>query len=370
MPSITTSSSSAPARAAARSPTGPRADRQAHPPPRTRRTPAARGRELEPRWSSAKHRYRTASSGTTRPASRSRPHPHYFVGGNTSFYGAPCSGCASATSARCSTPAAFHLPGRSPSPISPPTTPRPSRSSLSMAQARGGPHRADAPYAFRSGVSRPAHPGAADDLGPQGSSPFSLPLGVDLDQSQPVTWPASNARPAAAIPACEPRPTRTSAAWPRPLLKAPNVTLLTGRKVDRLETDAAGKAVTEVVCETAQGEERWTGDIVVLAAGAANSAAACWPPPAPRTRAASPTARPGRAQLHVPHPDVDGLAAPTRRKFPKTLAVNDFYWGAAGYDKPMGHIQLLEYMSGQTLGSALGLAAASPGADSTPWPSG
>src|SRR6185437_15557150 len=30
---------------------------------------------------------------------------------------------------------------------------------------------------------------------------------------------------------------------------------------------------------------------------------------------------------------------------------NDFYWGDpdGGYDKPMGHIQLLEYMSGQTL---------------------
>jgi choline dehydrogenase-like flavoprotein len=37
--------------------------------------------------------------------------------------------------------------------------------------------------------------------------------------------------------------------------------------------------------------------------------------------------------------------------FPKTLACNDFYWGdpRGGYDKPMGHIQLLEYMSGQTL---------------------
>jgi hypothetical protein len=37
--------------------------------------------------------------------------------------------------------------------------------------------------------------------------------------------------------------------------------------------------------------------------------------------------------------------------FPKTLGVNDFYWGdpATGYDFPMGHIQLLEYMSGQTL---------------------
>ena len=37
--------------------------------------------------------------------------------------------------------------------------------------------------------------------------------------------------------------------------------------------------------------------------------------------------------------------------FPKTLAVNDFYWKdpRGGFDMPMGHIQLLEYMTGQTL---------------------
>ena len=57
------------------------------------------------------------------------------------------------------------------------------------------------------------------------------------------------------------------------MLDLPNVTLLTGRKVIRLETDASGATVTEVVCETEQGEERWSGDIVVLAAGAVNTAA-------------------------------------------------------------------------------------------------
>ena len=37
--------------------------------------------------------------------------------------------------------------------------------------------------------------------------------------------------------------------------------------------------------------------------------------------------------------------------FPKTLAVNDFYWRdpRGGFDYPMGHIQLLEYMTAQTL---------------------
>jgi hypothetical protein len=48
---------------------------------------------------------------------------------------------------------------------------------------------------------------------------------------------------------------------------------------------------------------------------------------------------------------VSFTAAPEQITFPKTLAVNDFYWGdpSGGYDKPMGHIQMLEYMSGQTL---------------------
>jgi choline dehydrogenase-like flavoprotein len=43
--------------------------------------------------------------------------------------------------------------------------------------------------------------------------------------------------------------------------------------------------------------------------------------------------------------------APLESAFPKTLAVNDFYWKdpRGGFDYPMGHIQLLEYMSGQTL---------------------
>jgi len=41
---------------------------------------------------------------------------------------------------------------------------------------------------------------------------------------------------------------------------------------------------------------------------------------------------------------------------PRQLACNDFYWNDpdGSYDKPMGHIQLLEYMSGQTLEGQVG----------------
>ena len=56
-----------------------------------------------------------------------------------------------------------------------------------------------------------------------------------------------------------------------PALEHPNVTLLT--KVTRLETDASGRAVTAVRVERDGAEEIYSGDIIVTAGGAINSAA-------------------------------------------------------------------------------------------------
>jgi choline dehydrogenase-like flavoprotein len=139
-----------------------------------------------------------------------------------------------------------------------------------------------------------------------------------------------------------------------PLLDLPNVTLLTGRKVVRLETDGPGKTVTEVVCETDHGEERWTGDIVALAAGAVNTAVILQASanPAHPNGLANGSDQVGRNYaFHTLTAMVSMTAAPVDSTFPKTLAVNDFYWRDpdGGFDYPMGHIQLLEYMTGQTL---------------------
>ena len=113
--------------------------------------------------------------------------------------------------------------------------------------------------------------------------------------------------------------------------------------------------MTEVVCQTEQGEERWTGDIVVVAAGAANSAALLLA----SANAAHPNGlangsdQVGRNYMfHTLTAMVSLTAAHVDVTFPKTLACNDFYWGRSGRQLQlcsMGHIQLLEYMSGQTL---------------------
>ncbi|OIQ63685.1 6'''-hydroxyparomomycin C oxidase [mine drainage metagenome] len=139
-----------------------------------------------------------------------------------------------------------------------------------------------------------------------------------------------------------------------PILDLPNVTLLTGRKVLRIETDASGKTVTEVVCATEHGEERWSGDIVALAAGAANSAAILLNSASSShpNGLANGSDQVGRIYMfHTLTAMVSLTAAPVDVTFPKTQAVNDFYFNdpRGGFDTPMGHIQLLEYMSGQTL---------------------
>src|SRR5262249_23711220 len=58
-----------------------------------------------------------------------------------------------------------------------------------------------------------------------------------------------------------------------PALKYPNVTLITGAKVTRLRTGASGREVNAVEAEVHGKAEEFTGDIVVISAGAINSAA-------------------------------------------------------------------------------------------------
>src|SRR4029077_20023036 len=58
----------------------------------------------------------------------------------------------------------------------------------------------------------------------------------------------------------------------RPALEHPNVTLLTDRRVIKLDTDESGRTVTEGLVHGPDGPEGYSGDPVVLACGAANTA--------------------------------------------------------------------------------------------------
>ena len=132
----------------------------------------------------------------------------------------------------------------------------------------------------------------------------------------------------------------------RPILDMPNITLLRNAEVTRLETDPSGRAVTGVVVDRGGDgkEEVYRGDIVVLAAGAANTARIL-------LRSASDTHpaglangsdQVGRNYMFHNSKAVSGFGEQVNDTiFQKTLAVNDFYLPGGDRQWPLGNIQML-----------------------------
>lgn len=301
-------------------------------------------------------RYRTTEHWHDKAGRAFTPNTHYWVGGNTSFYGAALMRMRGRDFTRVQ-----HAGGISPAwPISLTDLAPYYTEAERLWQVRGArgedPTEAgdEPPYAHPAVRQDPGVAALRDHWLAQGWRPFSLPLGVRLDQDHPVTSPCIQCKTCGGYPCLLKAKCDARTVAIEPLLDLPNVTLLTGRKVLRLETDASGRAVTSVVCQTAEGEESWQADIVALAAGAVNSAAILLSSTGPThpSGLANSSDQVGRNYMfHNTSAMVSLTLAPQDITFPKTLAVNDFYWGdpSGSYDLPMGHIQLLEYMSGQTL---------------------
>jgi choline dehydrogenase-like flavoprotein len=132
----------------------------------------------------------------------------------------------------------------------------------------------------------------------------------------------------------------------RPILDMPNVTLQLNAEVIRLETDPSGRVVTGVVVDRGGDgkEEVYRGDIVVLAAGAANTARIL-------LRSASDTHpaglangsdQVGRNYMFHNSKAVSGFGEEVNDTvYQKTLAVNDFYLAGDDREWPLGNIQML-----------------------------
>jgi choline dehydrogenase-like flavoprotein len=130
-----------------------------------------------------------------------------------------------------------------------------------------------------------------------------------------------------------------------PALRHPNVTLTTGAHVQRLETDPAGRSVTGVVTELADGSTlTYRAHLVVVACGAVNSAVLL-------LRSANDQHPNGLAngsgvvgRHYMRHNNLALMAVsrePNPTSFQKTLALHDWYLGADDWEYPLGGIQML-----------------------------
>jgi len=186
----------------------------------------------------------------------------------------------------------------------------------------------------------------SDSLERGGYHPFPAPCGILLNEADRTASECIRCATCDGYPCLVHAKADADIIAVRPLLGLPTVTLLTRAEVVRLETDPAGRTVTGVVVDRGGDgkEEVYHGDIVVLAAGAANTAKIL-------LRSASEACPAGLAngsdqvgRNYMYHNSKAAVALgkePNDTVFQKTLAINDFYFAGDDREWPLGNIQML-----------------------------
>ena len=197
------------------------------------------------------------------------------------------------------------------------------------------------PFPFPPVPHEPYIAELAEQLRAQGLHPSYLPIGIDLRPGgRCIRSKTCDGFPCQLLAKGE-----ADVCCVRPALESPDVELMTHTYARRLLTDPSGRRVTAVEVERDGERFEVHADIVVVACGAANSAALL-------LRSANSVYPNGLANSsglvgrhYMVHNNTALTAVhPTRRNptiFQKTLAVNDFYFRGPDWPYPMGNLQLL-----------------------------
>jgi len=223
-----------------------------------------------------KGRYRTDEIWYDKDGKPFSPFTHYVVGGNSKMYGA-----ASFRLRESDFRETQHAAGLSPgwpltyADLAPYYTQ--AERLFSVHGVRGSdPFEppADEPYPFGSIPVEPFTHELYQNVQKAGLNPFPIPMAVRLAEDN-TYWP--DAPTILGNFDGFPDPTEAKAdshvTGVRSALQHPNVTLLTGAFVSRLDTDATGRRVTTVHVVRNGQTETYRAGVVILAAGAINSAA-------------------------------------------------------------------------------------------------
>ena len=203
---------------------------------------------------------------------------------------------------------------------------------------------ASSPYPFPALVHEPRIQQLSDDLAASGYHPFHAPCGVFRDDANPVFSACIRTATCDGFPCLVHAKADADVLGVRPAIEQPNVTLVTNAEVVRLDTDGKGRAVTGVIVSRDGETETYTGDLVVLSCGAANSAKVLLASAndAHPNGLANGSDQVGRNYMFHNSQAVLALSVePNPTVFQKTLGVNDFYFSGPDFDYPLGSIQMI-----------------------------
>jgi choline dehydrogenase-like flavoprotein len=203
---------------------------------------------------------------------------------------------------------------------------------------------ASGPYPFPAVSHEPRIQKLHDDLARIGLRPFHVPVGVMLNEADRVRSACIRCGTCDAFPCLVNAKADADVLCVRPALEHPNVTLHTRTRVVRLETTASGREVERVVAERDGERIEYRASVVVLAAGAINSAALL-------LRSASDRHPRGLAngsgvvgRHYMCHNNTMLIALsrePNDTLFHKTFGLTDFYFGSDDSARPLGCVQLM-----------------------------
>jgi len=208
---------------------------------------------------------------------------------------------------------------------------------------------ASGPYPCPPVSNEPRIQQLSDNLTAAGYHPFPAPCAVMLDEQNMAYSTCIRCQTCDGFPCLVHAKSDAETVAVRPALEFPNVTLLRNAKALKLQTNASGTAVTEVVADVVGQREVFRGDIVVVSCGAANSAKLLLMSANDKHPRGLANGSDQVGRNYMFHNSQAVLAVslePNPTIFQKTIALNDFYFGMDGFEYPMGNIQMI----GKSLG--------------------
>ena len=292
-----------------------------------------------------KNRYTTTDQWLDKNNKPFRPGMHYNVGGNTKFYGAALFRLREEDFKEIE-----HYGGTSPAwPIQYEDMKEYylQAEKLFYVHGKRGSDPTEpfdeAPYPYPALPHEPRIQEVVDQLSDYGWHPFELPVGVNFEPhasaNAPYTLDRFDGFPDAAERKGDAHLCSLSKA-----LEHPNVELMTNTKVLKLSTNDQGDTVTGIVVEQNGETKTLTAELVILSAGAINSAALLLESKSEKfpNGLANSSDQVGRNYMFHQNSALVALyTEPNPTKFGKTFGVNDFYHANKGYEYPLGHIQML-----------------------------
>jgi len=292
------------------------------------------------------NRYVSTDSWSDGSGNAFQPQVHYFVGGATKFYGAALYRLRERDFGELR-----HHGGLSPAwPIEYADLEPYYTQAEQLYQVHGARGEdpteppASAPYPYPPVSHEPRIQRLFDDLTRVGLHPFHSPSGIMLDEAEPAFSACIRCATCDGFPCLVHAKSDADVTAVRPALRHDNVELVRNAVVRRLDTDATGRTVTSVVADVDGVTQRFSGNIVVVCAGAANSAKLLLASANDRHPHGLANGSDQVGRNYVFHNSRAFLAVstePNDTRFQKTLGLNDYYFGDADFDFPMGNLQMV-----------------------------